>query len=156
MMPRLAPVSGLRRLIVMAVVVGTSIVLSACSSSGVTLARDACNHVNRSITLYTRSLHDSPKEAGALQEQAYLQLRFALPIAAQAATSNGQWQALMTTLSETNRVSEHYLLQALRAQCGDADSSTAGQSTPPTTSQPTAPTTPTPEVEPGTKQTFGH
>ncbi len=149
MRPRLAPISGLRRLIAIAAVVGTSIGLAACSSSGVTLARQACGHVNRSITLYTRSLHDSPKEAGTLQEQAYLQLRFALPIAAQAATSNGQWQALMTTLSESNRVPEHYLLQALRAQCGDADSSTAGTA-------PTPPTTPSPAVEPGTKQTFGH
>ncbi|MDA8149182.1 MAG: hypothetical protein M0Z93_10465 [Actinomycetota bacterium] len=156
MTPRLAPVSGLRRLIMMTVVAGASVGLTACSSSGVTLAREACSHVNRSIALYTRSLHDSPKEAGVLQEQAYLQLRFALPIAAQAATSNAQWQALMTTLSETNRVSEHYLLQALRAQCGEADSSTAGQPTPPTTGQPTPPTTPTPQVEPGTKQTFGH
>jgi hypothetical protein len=156
MTPRLAPVSGLRRLIVLSAIAGTSVVLTACSSSGVTLAREACGHVNRSIALYTRSLHDSPKEAGVLQEQAYLQLRFALPIAAQAATSNGQWQALMTTLSETNRVSEHYLLQALRDQCGDADSQTAGQPTPPTTNQPTPSTAPTPEVEPGTKQTFGH
>jgi len=48
-------------------------------------------------------------------------LRAALPIAAVAAGQSAQWQPLMTTLSESSRVPEQYLVKALTAECADAD-----------------------------------
>ena len=57
-------------------------------------------------------LADAPRSA-QLSQQAYTQLRLALPIAAEAAYRDGQWQALMTTVSESNRVPETTLVPAL-------------------------------------------
>ncbi len=45
----------------------------------------------------------------------------AIPIAAQAAYHDIQWEALSTTLSEANRVPESELEPSLRAQCQTAD-----------------------------------
>jgi hypothetical protein len=55
--------------------------------------------------------------ADARRSAALTQLRMALPLAARAANSDGTWQPLMATLSESNRVPEAYLVQALAAQC---------------------------------------
>jgi len=77
--------------------------------------------------------------ATSLRERAYLQLREALPLAAEAADANGQWQALMTTVSESNRVPEQYLVTALRAQCAVANASVGGEPPPPSSAPPPAP-----------------
>jgi hypothetical protein len=115
------------------VVIGLGVPLAACGNDGAVLAKQACTHVNRSLTLLAEASHQSDGTVAArLQEQAYVQLRQALPIAAQAAYRDGQWQSLMTTVSESNRVPETTLVQALRAQCQQADSSTFGQAPPPT------------------------
>ncbi len=122
-------------------VVGLAIGLSACGSSGTGLAQQACSHVNRSIVLLTRAEHEADAtSAGSLRQRAYDQLRDALPIAAEAAYHDGQFQALMTTVAESNRVPETTLVSALRAQCQAADSSTFGQPAPPSSIPPPAPT----------------
>jgi hypothetical protein len=119
---------------------GLGIALSACGSNGTALAKQACTHVDRSIGLLKQSAHQSNQiEAARLTQRAYIELRDALPIAAQAAYDDGQWQALMTTVSESNRVPETTLTGALTAQCRVADSSTFDQAPPPSSIPPPAP-----------------
>jgi hypothetical protein len=124
-----------------ALVVGIGLSLSACGNSGTTLAQQACAHINRSIALLKKSEHHSnPSEAAKLQLEAYNQLRDALPITAEAAYDDGQWQALMTTVSESNRVPETLLVGALQQQCTAADSTVFGQQgAPPPDSLPPGP-----------------
>ena len=128
-----------------AVVIGLGTALGACGTSGTGLAQQACSHVNASIALFARSEHQSdPTTASALKQRANLELRAALPIAAQAAFHDGQWQALMTTVSESSRVPESSLVGALRAQCREADSSAFGQPAPPSSIPPPAPVSTSP------------
>jgi hypothetical protein len=97
---------------------------AAClQQDGVGLAREACVHVNKSLKLYTAAQTETdPALAASDLQGAYNQLRLALPIAADATSENGQWNPLMTTLAESSRVSEQYLVTGLRAQCTFADS----------------------------------
>lgn len=121
-------------------VVGLGTALSACGNSGTALAKQACAHVDRSLTLLAESARRADASSSStLQQEAYLQLRQALPIAAEAAYNDGQWQALMTTVAESNRVPETTLVGALEAQCHQADSSVFGQSPPPSSIPPPAP-----------------
>lgn len=100
------------------VVAALSVGLAACSSGGTDLARQACSHVGKSVALFKQAEHaPTQTAANTLAERAYVELRVALPLAAKAAAADGQWQALMTTLSESNRVGEQYLLTSLQAQC---------------------------------------
>lgn len=82
------------------------------------LAREACRHVDSSLAIY-RSAQSAPNPAESAREyaKALQQLRIALPIAASAAGQAEQWQALMATLSESTRVPESELVNALQAQC---------------------------------------
>lgn len=122
------------------VVTGLGASLGACGNSGAALAKQACTHINRSITLLKESDHQTdPAEAARLKQQAYDQLRTTLPITAQAAYRDGQWQALMTTVSESNRVPESVLVEALEAQCKAADSTVFGQVPPPSSIPPPPP-----------------
>jgi hypothetical protein len=131
----------------MAVVCGIG--LSACSSAGTSAARQACTHVANSISLYSRSTSATdPSTAQRLADQAALQLSDALPLAAQAAGEDNQWQALMTTVSEFGRVPESDLVPALTAQCAEADSSNADEPVPPPSVPP--PDTVPPAVPPPT------
>ena len=120
--------------------------LSACGGgNGTALAKQACTHVDRSISLLKESAQQSDKmDAARLTQRAYIELRDALPIAAQAAYLDGQWQALMTTVSESNRVPETTLTSALAAQCRVADSSTFDQAPPPSSIPPPATVTSSP------------
>lgn len=123
-----------------ALVVGIGIFSSACGNSGTALAQQACAHVNSSIALLKQSEHHADAPAVAkLKLEAYNQLRAALPIAAEAAYDDEQWQALMTTVSESNRVPETYLVGALQQQCSAADSTVFGQQAPPPDSLPPGP-----------------
>jgi hypothetical protein len=127
------------------VVIGLGVTLSACGNSGTTLAQQACGHIDRSLTLLARSTHETDAvTANTFKEQAYQQLRQALPIAAEAAYHDGQWQALMTTVSESNRVPESTLVDSLRVQCQQADSTTFGQPSPPSSIPPPAPVSTSP------------
>jgi hypothetical protein len=124
---RRAPRSGGRRqrwALAIIVVAALSVGLAACSSGGADMARQACGHVDKSLALFKRA-EQAPTQADAntLAVRAYVELRNALPLAAKAAASDGQFQALMTTLSETNRVGEQYLVISLRDQCAAAQQS---------------------------------
>jgi hypothetical protein len=114
--------------------------LTACGQSGGTVqARQACTYIGRSLSLLQQAARSDGSVATSLRERAYLQLREALPLAAEAADANGQWQALMTTVSESNRVPEQYLVTALRAQCAVANASVGGEPPPPSSAPPPAP-----------------
>jgi hypothetical protein len=127
------------------VALGLGVALSACGNNGTVLAKQACSHVDRSIVLLKESEQQSDLVAAAqLRQQAYIQLRDALPIAAQAAYLDGQWQSLMTTVSESNRVPETTLTSALTAQCRVADRSTFNQPPPPSSIPPPAPVSSSP------------
>lgn len=127
-------------------VVACGVGLSACGDGGQGLAKQACDHVHTSLTLYARSQHEpDPHKAAALAEQAYIQLRDALPLSADAASQNAEWQPLVTDLSELNRVTEGYLVTSLQQLCASVNNPTGLPAAPagPTTSTPT-PTRPTP------------
>jgi hypothetical protein len=120
-------------------VVAAGLGLAACGDGGASSARQACGHVSTSLAIYKRSVASTdPTQAARLASLANLQLSDALGLAAQAASQNGQWQALMTTLSEQGRVPESDLVGALTAQCAVADSSNPGQPPPPTDIPPPA------------------
>jgi hypothetical protein len=123
-----------------AALIGLGVGLSACANSGQDLARQACVHVHRSISLLAQAQHASDlAQASTLNADAETELRTALPIAAEAAYDDGQWQALMTTLSESNRVSPTTLVTALTQQCAAANSSPFNQPPPPSSIPPPAP-----------------
>jgi hypothetical protein len=127
------------------VVIGLGATLSACGNDGTALAKQACSHIDRSVELLKASGHQAEATKSAqLASQAYDQLRQALPIAAQAAYRDGEWQALMTTVSESNRVPEATLITALQQQCQQADSSPFDQAPPPSSIPPPAPVSASP------------
>lgn len=114
--PRLRAATGAAALLL-----GGSLLLSACGNNGLTLARQACVHVNASLSLYEKSLQDTdPTRAANQVRRATEQLELALPLAAQANSADPQWNPLMTTLQEIGRNSEANLVAALRAQCTQA------------------------------------
>jgi hypothetical protein len=127
------------------IVLGLGMGLAACGDSGTSLAQQACGHVQRAMTLLKQSGHQTdPAGVARLKEQATTELQDALPIAAQAAFHDGQWQALMTTLSEINRVPATTLVTALTAQCESADNPAFGGQSPPSSIPPPAPFTSSP------------
>lgn len=113
-------------------IIAVGAVVSACGNSGLTLARQACTHVDRSITLLHQAQQQPTVYEGTrLDQQAYDALRAAMPIAAEAAYHDGQWQALMTSLSESDRVPEATLVPSLQAECSMATNSIFDQAPPP-------------------------
>jgi hypothetical protein len=128
-----------------AVALGAS--LAACGNQGIGLARQACDHVGRSITLlHQADRTESASGATELDHKAYAELQTALPIAAQATYVDNQWQALMTTLSQSSQVPETTLVPALRAECRVADNSVFNQAPPPSSVPPAS--IPPPSVPP--------
>lgn len=93
------------------------LVLTACSPNSSGYAKAACKLVNKSLHIYTLSEHQQGTVASQDRTSALALLRQALPLAALAASTNGTWQALQATLSETNRVPEAHLVSALSQQC---------------------------------------
>ncbi|GEM_PF-318645 len=124
-------------------VVAVALTLAGCGQDGVSLARQACAHVDASFRLYREAQDSTGTQASNDLQKANNQLEAAEPLAAQATSDNGQWNALMTTLQEIGRVDERYLIKALRQQCQVAQSN-----------QPILPSTPTtfPPVPRGTSQ----
>jgi hypothetical protein len=113
-------------------VVASGGALAACGASAGGLAKASCSHVNASLALLSKADNTAdPTTAASLRQKAYLQLLDAIPIAAQAAYHDIQWEALSATLSEANRVPERELVPSLRAQCAAADSSVFNQPPPP-------------------------
>ena len=84
----------------------------------VRFGHQACVDVAKSIKTYDQS-KDAPSATLAAQDRssALAELRTALRPAALAGSSDGKWQALMATLSESSRVPEGLLTSALQAQC---------------------------------------
>jgi hypothetical protein len=138
------------RLVAAGCSIGFGFTLSACGGQdGVALARQACGHVKLSIAAYERARHTTDPTAASHERTAALeQLNFALQLAAQATSANPEWNPLMTTLQESDRVSEQYLIAALRSQCAFAESPNPQ---PPviTSTVPGQPKAPTPSTLPG-------
>jgi hypothetical protein len=98
--------------------------LSACGQSGgQALAQQACVHVHRSLLDYRESSAAgiSAARAASLRTAADVELRRALPLAADANSDDGSWNSLMTTISESATIDEAHLAPALEAQCVVAD-----------------------------------
>lgn len=97
------------------------LVLAGCSNDGLSLARQACTYVNRSIRLYERTQHQSNVTLVDYElQQVVIWLEDAIPLAAQANSADPQWNPLMTTLQEVRRNELSNLMPALEAQCHQA------------------------------------
>jgi hypothetical protein len=117
--------------------------LGCANSDALALVQRACTHVRESLALYQRSAKDpSPAAAQSDHTAALEQLQTALPLAATAAGENPQWDAFMTTLSESSRVPEADLVRALEAQC--AGVSAGGPTSTTSTTPAPVPTNPEP------------
>jgi len=104
-----------------ALMLGSLTVVAGCSGSSDSTAKQACQHVERSLRLYAQAA-SNPDLAAAARERvdALVELRTALPLASVAAAGSGQWEALRTTLSESPNVDESRLVPALTQQCQSA------------------------------------
>ena len=93
--------------------------LGACGGgNSAALGHEACVDVAASLRYYGDASHAaSPARARADRARALEDLDNALQPAALAASSDGSWQALEATLSESSRVNEGLLTTALDAQC---------------------------------------
>jgi hypothetical protein len=102
------------------------VLLSACGTgSAVAQARTSCRFVERALTLQARSneMGLSASARAALRGRAMSELLKAGPSAAAATSSDGSWNALMTTISEAQRVPLENLVPALTRLCQVANSS---------------------------------
>jgi len=103
--------------------------------------------VSSSIATYESSLAVKDQATKRqIQQKAYDELQLALQPAALATSDSSEWQALMTTISESSRVAEGVLVSALRQQCEVAYDGGNAPAPGPAVSAPdtTAPTTTTP------------
>jgi len=126
------PARLIRLAVGVAALLASGAAVAACGASATDLAKASCAHVNSSIATLNQASHTADaSKAASLRQKAYLDLLSAIPIAAQAAYHDIQWESLSATLSEANRVPESELVPALKAQCQSADSSVFGQPTPP-------------------------
>lgn len=122
----------LRLIVGVVAVTASGTAVAACGASAGGLAKASCAHVNASLSLLNKAGHTTDaSDAAELREKAYVQLLAAIPIAAQAAYHDIQWEALSATLSEANRVPENELVPSLQTQCQSADSSVFDQQPPP-------------------------
>ena len=96
---------------------GSLAIPAGCGGNPDAKAKQACQHVERSLRLYAQAVA-SPDPAVA--DRALVELRTALPLASVAAAGSGQWEALRTTLSESPNVDEGRLVPALTQQCQTA------------------------------------
>ena len=110
----------------LAALVLASVVLSSCGTSGaVTDARASCVLVKRAIALQTQSEAPSltSTQRATLEGRAMSELLKATPAAANATSLDGSWNALMTTINESERVPLKDLVPSLTRLCKVADSS---------------------------------
>jgi hypothetical protein len=116
------PGRRLRRLVGVAALVSAGAVLAtACGATASALGHQACEDVGHSLSLYAQSTKTSDIVLAHRDRQRALSLlRQALQPAAIAGSNDGDWQALMATLSESNRVPESKLVSALSAQCAES------------------------------------
>jgi hypothetical protein len=104
-----------------------SVVLSSCGTNGaVADARASCVLVKRAIALQSQSEAPALTTArrSALDAKAMSELLKATPKAADATSIDGSWNALMTTINESERVPLKNLVPSLTRLCKVADSPT--------------------------------
>lgn len=123
---------SLRRAVAIAVSLGLGgTVLAACGASATTNAKQACGYVEKSISQYQLAQQQSnPQKITKDKNSALRYLGSALPLAAIAAGSNGEYQALGATLSESPRVPEKLLITALTRECAQVLPTKSNQQVP--------------------------
>jgi hypothetical protein len=102
-------------------------VLSSCGTNGaVADARASCVLVKRAVALQSQSEAPtlSAAQRKALEGRAMSELLKATPKAADATSIDGSWNALMTTINESERVPLKNLVPSLTRLCKVADSAT--------------------------------
>ncbi|HUZ39764.1 MAG TPA: hypothetical protein VMU68_00025 [Acidimicrobiales bacterium] len=107
-------------------IVLASVALSSCGTNGaVADARASCVLVKRAIALQTQS--EAPDltttQRASIEGRAMSELLKATPKAADATSIDGSWNALMTTINESERVPLKNLVPSLTRLCQVADSS---------------------------------
>ena len=110
----------LARLRLLLVCLGLTIILVSCGSSASANGEKACVLVNKSLAILAQLKAQSSSNAPG-QQRALGLLRQALPYAAIAAGSDGNFQPLEATLSESNRVNIQDLRTALTSECASAN-----------------------------------
>jgi hypothetical protein len=103
-----------------------SVALSSCGTSGaISDARASCVLVKRAIALQTQSEapHLTSARRATIEGRAMSELLKATPKAADATSIDGSWNALMTTINESERVPLKDLVPSLTRLCKVADSS---------------------------------
>ena len=120
--PRVSSILGRPRRVILATLALSSLgALAGCSGNADAKAKQACQHVERSLRLYAQATSDpDPGSAARKLQEALVELRTAQPLASVAAAGSGQWEALRTTLSESPNVDEGRLVTALTQQCQSA------------------------------------
>ena len=116
-----------RVLVPLSALVLASVVLSSCGTSGAVIdARASCVLVKRALVMQTRSQAPNltPARRANLEGRAMSELLKATPAAADATSIDGSWNALMTTINESERVPLKNLVPSLTRLCEVADSST--------------------------------
>jgi len=119
-------VARLKRYGVVASLLGAGLLLSACGTgSAVADARASCQFVHKALVIQARSEARglSASARNALQAQAMSELLKGTSAAAQATSSDGSWNPLMTTIGEAERVPLTDLVPSLTRLCQVADSS---------------------------------
>ena len=97
---------GIKYVVAALVIAATA---SSCGASAASNGTMACSYVNKGLSIYSKN--------HANTQQALNVIREALPFAAIAAGTDGSWQPLEATLSETNRVPLSDLISALSQEC---------------------------------------
>ena len=116
-----------RLLVPFSALVLSSVVFSACGTNGaVADARASCVLVKRAVALQSQSEVPTltPTQRNSLEGQAMSELLKATPKAADATSIDGSWNALMTTINESERVPLKNLVPSLTRLCKVADSTT--------------------------------
>jgi hypothetical protein len=115
-----------RALGLLTALVVASVALSSCGTNGaVGDARASCVLVKRAISLQLQSEapHLTSSRRASLEGRAMSELLRATPKAADATSIDGSWNALMTTINESERVPLKNLVPSLTRLCQVADSS---------------------------------
>ena len=116
-----------RLLVPLSALVLSGVVLSSCGTNGaVADARASCVLVKRAVALQSQSEVPTltPTQRNSLEGQAMSELLKATPKAADATSIDGSWNALMTTINESERVPLKNLVPSLTRLCKVADSTT--------------------------------
>ncbi len=104
-----------------------SVILSSCGTNGaVADARASCVLVKRAIAIQVRSEAPnlSANRRASLEGRAMGELLKATPMAADATSLDGSWNALQTTINESERVPLKDLIPSLTRLCKVANSAT--------------------------------